>query len=307
MKIISIVVPIYNEHENILLLSEEITAILTHNNIQFELLFIDDGSQDNSWNIIRMLHSKHDNILGLRFSRNFGHQAAILAGITYAKGDAIITMDGDFQHPPSLLPRLIIEWERGAQVVLTRRIDHSDIIFTKRITSRAYYALHSLLSDQPIQPGSSDFRLIDKSIRSHIIKLKYSEVFLRGAVEFLGFPSVTVSFVANKRRAGISKFTFKKMLYLARGGLIAHSSAPLYISIYNGIFSGTLCIVYIIYAVTMYLSDKALPGWTSLIAVNLALFSIHFLTQGITSLYIDDIHRLIKNRPKYIINDRAGI
>jgi glycosyltransferase involved in cell wall biosynthesis len=301
--LVSIVIPIYNELENLYPLASEIAIVMEKYYTNYELIFVDDGSSDDSWELIKTLSARDTYIQGLRFSRNFGHQAAILAGITQARGQAIITMDGDFQHPPSVIPSLIRSWQSGAHIVLTKRTDHRQTSFLKRTTSILYYKIHSYLSDQSIDQGSSDFRLIDITAKHYIIRFKYSEIFLRGAVKFLGLRHETISFTADKRRFGVSKFTVRKMLRLARGGLIAHSSSPLYMSLVFGTIIGCFGLVYGTYALIMYFYGITLPGWTSLIVLMLVLFAGQSINQGIIALYINDIHQLVKDRPQFIISE----
>ena len=200
-KTISIVIPFYNEENNLPKLYEELTDVMC-DGINWEILLIDDGSSDNSWEKIKSLHERDPRIRGIRFSRNFGHQNALYAGFSFSRGDAVITMDSDLQHPPFVIPELIREWEKGYKIVHTVRKDTESISITKKVTSWAFYKIFTWLSGVEISTGMADFRLLDRQVVGELLKSQETGVFLRGLVQWVGFPSTKVVFQCRDRYSG---------------------------------------------------------------------------------------------------------
>ncbi|MBI4396871.1 MAG: glycosyltransferase family 2 protein, partial [Elusimicrobia bacterium] len=223
---ISIVIPCYNESENIQALTKEVRLQMQGLGEPFEILVVDDGSTDGTLEKLRAL-KEQGLIQYLALSRNFGHQAALKAGLDCAQGDAVITMDGDLQHPPALLPVLVSKWREGYQVVNTVREKTVGEGFFKKTASRLFYRLFEFLSGLSLQPGSADFRLLDQKVVKELRGLSESYVFLRGIISWLGFNATFVSYAADERRRGRSKYSLKKMLVFARDGLMSFSIRPL--------------------------------------------------------------------------------
>ena len=305
---ISVVAPFFNEEGNVDRFVKQVSATLqgilqyTH----FELVLVDDGSSDTTWLKIKQAAQQFAQVTGIKLSRNFGHQGALLAGLNHARGEAVITMDGDLQHPPTAIPDMITRWRNGADLVLSRRIDHQSVSPFKKASSRYFYSLFSSIAEARIESGSSDFRLISRKPLEHLLQLRYGEPFLRGAVNTLGFNVATIEYHAAARFSGRSKYGLGKMLSFARQGLISHSATPLRLGIYLGVFTGLLSILELLYVVTQVFRGETVPGWASILAVISLLFSVLFFILGVVGLYLVDIHRLLKQTPHFITSEVVG-
>ena len=307
MKFISIVVPVYNEADNLRHFSSAIHQAMAPLPYQYQLLFINDGSTDNSLSLLQQLQAKDEHIHYISLSRNFGHQAALTCGLDQADGDAIITMDGDMQHPPALLPRLLHEWEHGADIVQTIRESTEGVSVFKRLTSRFYYRLLNVLSDVPIQPGGSDFRLMDRRAVEALKHYREQARFIRGIVGSLGFRQVKINFTAPPRFAGTSKFSLHKMITFALNGILANSIIPLRLSFYGGCLSACISLLLLAHVFVAYWLDDAVPGWAT-IMVCLSFFGgIQLMMLGIVGEYIGRIFAEVKGRPLYLIGQDSRI
>ena len=307
MKSISIVVPVYNEADNLLHFAAAIHQVMAPLPYQYQLLFINDGSTDSSLPILQQLQEQDEHIHYLSLSRNFGHQAALTCGLDHAEGDAVITMDGDMQHPPALLPRLLSKWEQGAEIVQTIRLDTEGISFFKRTTSRLYYRLLNALSDVPIQSGGSDFRLMNRRTVNGLNQYREQARFIRGLVGALGFRQVQVKFTAPRRYAGTSKFSLHKMIRFALNGILANSIIPLRLSFYGGCLSACVSLLLLIHVFISYSLDDAVPGWAT-IMVCLSFFGgIQLMMLGIVGEYVGRIFAEAKGRPLYLIDQDSRI
>ena len=227
MKKISFVVPVFNEEENIHEFHRRLTQVMAPLPYDYEILFIDDGSRDRTSLLIRELAEKDPHVQGYVFARNFGHQLALTCGLDQSTGDAVISMDGDLQHPPEMVPDLLKKWEEGYEIVQTVRKSTEDATWFKSITSRLYYKLINSMSEVRITPGGSDFRLMDRKAVDALNRFRERARFIRGMVNNLGFRYTTLEFVAPPRFAGHSKFSLRKMLRFALDGITAFSRVPL--------------------------------------------------------------------------------
>ena len=245
MKKIDIIVPCYNESENIIPLYKAIKGVFSEKlpEYSYSLIYVNDGSTDNSLQVLKKLSSEDENVKYISFSRNFGHQLAVKAGLDHAFGDAVISMDCDLQHPPALLPELIQKWEEGNQVVATLRTYPAEISKKKQQTSQQFYKILNLLSDIEIKEGSADFRLLDQAVVKVIRSMNENEPFLRGIVPWVGFQQVYLPYTAQARFAGQTKYTMKKMLHLALAGVTAFSVKPLYFAVLLGFFFSCLSVL----------------------------------------------------------------
>jgi len=270
MKLITIVVPVYNEEDNIVHFYQAVCDVMASQPYRFELIFVDDGSADRSREIICGLEEKDDKVQGMFLARNYGHQLALTCGLDYAEGDAVITMDGDMQHPPELLPTLLNLWEEGAEVVQTIRQTTEGVSWLKKMTSKYYYRLLNKMSDVHMQEGGSDFRLMDKQVVTAFRKYREHARFIRGMVGAMGYRQVQLDFIAPKRFAGSSKFSPRKMLQFALDGIMSYSRTPLRIGLYGGVVSGIICILLMLHVLFIkFFTDDAVPGWAT---ITLILF-----------------------------------
>ena len=303
MKKISIVVPVYNEQDNLKEFYKRITAIMKDTDYDYNLVFVDDGSKDSSAFILKQLVEEDEHVEAYLLSRNYGHQMALTCGLDNADGDAVITMDGDLQHPPELLPELIRLWEEGSEIVMTKRLATEDAGFLKNITSACYYKLINIMSKVEITPGGSDFRLMDKKAAEAFRLYRERARFIRGMVSTLGFNVSVVEFVAPPRFAGHSKFNLHKMLHFALDGITAFSNLPLRWAFYLGLFFG-LCSLLLLGHVfyVKFISDDAVPGWATTTVSILFLGGIQLVGIGILGEYIGRIFEEIKHRPLYLVS-----
>ena len=309
---VSVIIPVFNEEENIAPLAEAVSKALPASG-DHEILFVDDGSVDRSLFILRQLSRQDPRIRYLSLSRNFGHQTALMAGIEAATGDCAVMMDGDFQHPPSLIPALIAEYEKGFDIVSTRRLEAEPgspgrAPFAKRLSSRLFYALVNALSDTKIEPGSADFRLLSRRAREAILSMKEQNLFLRGALPWTGLPSSEIAYSPDRRRGGTSKYTFSKMLALALEGITSFSVKPLRLTSFAGLFISAAGFLYALYALVMRLAtDRTVEGWTSLLISVLIIGGIQLLSLGIVGEYLGKLFMEAKGRPRYIVKESSPL
>jgi polyisoprenyl-phosphate glycosyltransferase len=306
MKRICVIIPCYNEKENLLYINQRLQEIFKTNlnsKYNFRILFVNDGSSDDTLEEIEELRKKNSNIDFISFSRNFGHQQAIKAGIDHTTADAVITMDADLQHPPELIPEFIKYWEEGFDVINSKNCYSQNQSLFKRLTSKSFYALLNLLSYVKIESGTADFRLIDKKVLEQLRKLNEQNLFIRGAIPWLGFKQYTLGYFPDERKFGKTKYTVKKMFSLAITGITSFSIKPLRISIFFGLVFSVIAIVYMFYALYIGLfTDKAIAGWTSVIVSVLFIGGLQLLMLGIIGEYLGKLFLENKKRPNYIID-----
>ncbi len=298
---ISVVIPAFNEAENIEPLLKRLLPILKKYD-DYEVIFIDDGSVDNSLNLLEKWHEKNKKIEYVSFSRNFGHQYALRAGIEHATGDCVISMDADLQHPPELLPQMIEEWQNGYEVVYTMRKDTQDASWFKKITSCLFYKIFSFFSGLHLPEGTADFRLLDRKVCDVLIRMQEGNLFLRGMVFWMGFKQKAIPYEAQKRFKGESSYTFRKMAALAVLGATSFSVKPLRVAIYLGLFIaffGGIFTAYVLYQ--KLFGGSVITGWASLMSVMLILGGVQLFMMGIIGEYIGMIFMETKHRPKYIV------
>jgi glycosyltransferase len=306
MKKIDIVVPCYNESENIRPLYEAIKEVFAKElpDYDFNLLLVNDGSHDSSLLVLQQLAKEDERVKYLSFSRNFGHQLAVKAGLDHAFAPAVISMDADLQHPPALIPTLVRKWEEGAQVVATLRTYPEEISKKKRKSSQQFYKLLNLLSDIEIKEGSADFRLLDQAVVEVIRHMRENEPFLRGMVPWVGFTQVYVPYTAQARYAGETKYTIKKMFQLALSGVTSFSVKPLYFAVFLGFFFSLLSVLYVPYVIYSFLNGSEISGWASLIMTIVFFGGLQLIILGIIGVYIGKIFTQTKERPAYIIQEK---
>lgn len=303
---LSVVVPVFNEQLNIEKFYEEATKAIQNLDMDYELIFVDDGSKDTTPLILSRLTEQDDHVRALILARNFGHQLAITCGMDYAQGDAIITMDGDMQHPPAMIPDLVQKWREGFDVVQTVRKGTDDAGFLKRLTSKWYYILLNALSPVHITPGRSDFRLIDRRVLNTFCLFREHDRFIRGMMGDIGYKQTTLDFIAPRRFAGKSKFSGRKMLHFALDGITAFSKTPLRISFYAGLLSGLLSIIMIIHTLYSHLTGTAAPGWTTTTIMVCLMGGLQLIFLGVIGEYIGRIFEEVKQRPLYWLRAELG-
>lgn len=301
--VLSMVVPVMNEAANIDTLVERIRGAVEELGVSWELVLVDDGSSDSTWTEIRRVAGTRQRVRGVSLSRNFGHQNALFAGLHHATGRAIVSLDGDLQHPPEVIPRLFQEWRDGAQIVKTQRLPSPDASLFKRLTSRWFYRVFSLLSNLPADSGASDFRLVDRKVVTAITEMRDPDLFLRGMVEWVGFETATVTYRAEPRAAGESKYDLRGMLSFATSAVLSFSVIPLKVALWIGFLTGGASFVMIAYGVFRFFQGETVPGWASLVTFSAFMFGMLFVVLGIMGLYLGSIHEAVKNRPRYLVED----
>lgn len=302
MKFVSIVVPVYNEEENIRHFYGAVCENMAGLDYDFELIFVDDGSKDRSRAILRELEKADSRVQPIFLARNFGHQLALTCGLDHADGDAVVTMDGDMQHPPELIPVLLEKWEAGYEVVQTIRQTTEGVSALKKLTSYYYYKLLNMLSSVHIQEGGSDFRLMDRMVVQAFRRYREHARFIRGMVGAMGYRQIQLEFVAPKRFAGVSKFSPRKMLNFALDGILAYSTLPLRFGLYGGLLCGLLSMALFIHVLfTKYIANDAVPGWATITGCVLFFGGVQLAILGIIGEYIGRIFEEVKNRPLYLI------
>ncbi len=299
---ISVVVPCYNEDENILALYNSVINVIKQYS-DYEIIFVDDGSNDTTLTILYELIKKDSKIKYISLSRNFGHQNALKAGLDAASGDCVISLDADLQHPPALITRLVEKWQQGYDVVYTIR-KNSKLPFFKKITSKFYYKIIRKLSDTDIPEGAADFRLLDKKVVNELKRLKENYLFIRGLVSWLGFKQTAITYTAQDRYMGKSKYSFRKMMIFARSGVTSFSTKPLYLSALLGGIIALLSFLYGIYAILASIfTDTVITGWTSLIVSVLFMGGVQLIMIGVLGEYLGKLFIENKRRPNYIIKE----
>lgn len=308
---ISIVVPAHNEERNVEPLHARVCTQMEaqcDGNSQWELVFVDDGSRDATWERIAALASRDPRVRGIRLSRNFGHQNALFAGLAAARGDAVISMDADLQHPPEVLPDLLRKWTEGFQIVHAIRRDPPTLGLGKRLTSRLYYRLFSYLSGVHMEPGAADFRLLDRQVLDEILKFKEEGLFLRGIVHWVGYATASVPFDCCERYSGCSSYNLRRMLRLAWHGISSFSLVPLRIAVVIGLAASTISFLGVGYAILGWWLDRdaVVPGWASSLAIMSALFGLLFVVLAIFAEYLGRIVVEVRGRPRFLVRETAG-
>ena len=307
MKKISIVNPAHNEEGNIFLIHQRIKKVFSElQNYHFEIIFVNDGSRDQTQAKIEELASQFEEVKFIEFSRNFGHQPAVKAGIDRSNGNAVISMDADLQHPPELIPDMIKKWEEGFDIVYTIRTYPKEISAFKRKTSSLYYKFLSKISDVNLREGGgSDFRLMDSSVVDVVRNMNESDIFLRGLSNLMGFRQTGIHFTAGERAFGESSYNLQKMMRFAFTGITAFSVKPLYLAAYLGfIFSAIAVLGYGIYVIHSFGSGTEISGWASLIMTVVFFGGIQLIILGIIGIYLGKIFKQVKERPNYIIRSK---
>ncbi len=302
---LSIVIPLFNEEENIQALYDALMETLGQMNVSYEVILSDDGSRDKSFELVKKLHEINPSFTGISLSRNFGHQVALTAGMQHARGEVIVTMDADLQHPPATIPVLLEYYKQGYDIVNTRRIDSKEIGKFKKFSSLMFYRMINKISDVPITESSSDFRLMSRRALDAFLQFSERDRFTRGLVSWMGFRQALVDYLCPPRFAGQSKYTLKKMIRFATDGITAFSSRPLRMSSYLGLIVFCLGVLYAISVVVQYYRGTTVQGWASMLITVLLLGGVQLLSLGIIGEYLARIFNESKSRPLYFIKDKT--
>jgi polyisoprenyl-phosphate glycosyltransferase len=302
---VSVIIPVFNEEGCLPDLAGRVVKVLECYP-DYEIIFIDDGSKDKTLTLLKELHSDDKRINYLSFSRNFGHQNALRAGTKFATGDCVISLDGDLQHPPELIPELINKWIEGYDIVYTVRKDLHRSSFFKKFTGRLFYKIMNIISDINFEQGEADFRLLDKTAAAELNNLSENAIFFRGIVKWLGFNQTGIEYVPDERVWGKTKYSRKKMFALAISGITGFSIKPLRISTLIGISIAFLSLIYGIYALYIkFFTDNSIEGWTSVFFMVAFIGGVQLIMIGILGEYIGNIFLESKKRPHYIIKEAS--
>ncbi len=310
MKTLTVLAPVYNEEVGITDFYLEVSKVLSSIQEKYEssFLFVVDQCSDNSLLVLKKIAAQDKKVKILSLSSRFGHQKSILAGIDYAATDIIIMLDSDLQHPPKLIPSMLEKYEEGYDIVYMVKSDYQATSFFRRLTSRLFYRFLQHLSNSPIYENSSDFRLITCRV-ANIFRTQIRErnLFLRGMLSWVGFPSCPLEFKVEARQHGKSKYTFYQMLNLALWGILGFSKKPIRLASILGLFFSTLGFIYGFYAVISYLVEDSQPrGWVTLAVLVSILGGIQLLCLGILGEYIGAIFEEVKQRPHYIVDEKIN-
>ena len=307
--LISLVVPVLNEERCVAEFLERSSAALAQATPHFEIIMVDDGSTDGTRQAIESLREEHPELKAIHFTRNFGHQAALMAGLEFATGDAVVTLDGDLQHPPEKIPEMIEAWKAGADVVQCRRLDaggHPHRV--KDGTSQLFYKIMNSISTVQLAPAGADFRLIDRRVAEELKRLEEHFTFVRGLVPWMGFREAQIDYQVEERFAGATKYSPFRMFALAFDGIFSFSSFPLRLISLLGLFTTLFGIAFgIFWLVSYMLGHVEGSGWTSLVILVLIFGGVQLLSIGIASEYIGRIYDEVKKRPRFIVESTQGL
>lgn len=303
----SIIVPLYNEEEVIGESYKRIKAVMEETKEDYEIIFINDGSRDQTEHLAKEICSKDPNIKLINFSRNFGHQPAITAGMRESSGEAIIIIDADLQDPPSVMLKMIEKWKEGYDVVYGKRIKRSGETFFKKMTAKMYYRLLTRITDVKIPVDVGDFRLIDRSVCNALNDLPERNRYVRGLVSWVGYKQTFVEFEREERFSGETKYPLSKMIKLAVDGITGFSNKPLKLASTLGYIVSCFGFIYLIIILIQKLfTDTTIQGWTSIIGLLLILNGVTLIMLGVLGEYVGRIYDEIKARPVYIIKEKIG-
>ncbi len=305
----SVVVPVLDEEGCVAELADRVRAALQSAGVRHEILFVDDGSRDRTPERILELRAQDPGVKTVRFTRRFGQQAALAAGLRFARGDAVVTMDSDLQHPPEFLPELLRAWREGFDVVHTvRRPPLESRPGFKERASRLFYRLMGLVSSIPVIPAAADFRLLDRRAVDAFNALEERFVFVRGLVPWLGFPETRLEYDVAPRFADRSKYSLLRMLRLALDGVFSFSVLPLRLITALGLVTTLFGILYGAFALVAWLLGRVSePGWTSLMVLVLVFGGVQLLSIGVVSEYVGRTYEEVKHRPRYVIDRVEGL
>ena len=309
MKKISIIVPAYNEEESIPYLEKRLVALMDNmKNYEFEVLFVNDGSKDKTLELIKELRERDERFCYVNFSRNFGKEIAMIAGLDYATGDAVILIDADLQDPPELIPELVKYWEQGYDDVYAKRKSRKGETFLKKFTSKMYYKVLQSLTNVEIQKDTGDFRLLDRRCVNALKKLRESQRCSKSIFSWIGYNKKEVLYDRDPRIAGKTKWNYKKLVDLAIDGITSFTTSPLRISTYLAIPTFLALVIYFIYVIVKCIKlSVAIQAFQAIILLVLFFSGIQIMLFGIIGEYLGRIFNETKNRPLYFVDEYNGV
>ncbi len=306
---VSVIVPCFNEEEGLLECHGQLSSVLRELGTPYELVYVDDGSGDATYELLRHLHAEDPHVVLVQLSRNFGHQLAVSAGLEVARGEAVVIIDADLQDPPGVIPAMYALWSEGTHVVYgvrTRRAGESGF---KRWTAKAFYRVISRLSDVVIPLDTGDFRLMDRRVVDALLQMPERHRLLRAMCSWVGFRQVGLPYERNPRFAGTTKYPLSKMIHLALDGIFSFSTAPLRMLTYMGFAAAFLSFIGIVWALGVrILTRHWVAGWATLFVVILFLSSLQLISLGVIGEYLGRVYTEVKRRPLFLISQvlRAG-
>lgn len=304
----SIVIPSFNERDSLAAMSERLTAVMATVGEPFEVIFVDDGSSDNSFAVMKMIAAEDSRFRAVQLARNFGHQVALTAGLDIASGQAVITLDGDLQHPPEVIPEMIDRWRDGFDIVYGVMTSRESETKFKRYSSDLFYRLLDKLVDIPMTANAGDFRLADRAVVDVLRGMPERNRYLRGMFSWVGFRQVGVEYACAPRHAGKSSYTLSKMLRLGLDAVVGFSVVPLRVVLSLGLFASMISLlVGLSSVVTRIAGLYTVPGWTTVVVVTTFLGGIQLIVLGLMGEYIGRIYDEVKQRPLYLLAGSVGL
>ena len=305
---LSLVLPVLDEEQVIPELHEQLQELLRAIALDAEVLFVDDGSRDKTFELLQALAEKDGRYSVLSFSRNFGHQMAITAGVDHARGEAVVVMDADLQDPPAVVLEMITKWRAGYDVVYAKRRSREGETISKKITAAVFYRLFAAMIPIEVPLDTGDFRLMSRRVVLTLRALRETHRFVRGMVSWVGFKQTAVLYDRPARFAGETKFPLRRMVRFAMDGITSFSVLPLRVSTYLGFTVATLSIAYAVWAVIVhFVLHQTVPGWTATVVLIALLSSVQLLMIGILGEYVGRIYEQVKGRPLYVVRDRVNL
>lgn len=306
--LLTVVVPAYNEEEVLPATHRRLRTVLAGlDGVEAEIIYVDDGSRDDTPQILRALQREDSGVRVIRFSRNFGHQMAVTAGLEYAHGDAVVLIDADLQDPPEIIAEMLARWREGYHVAYGVRERRAGESLFKRVTAALFYRTLDHLTDTEIPLDTGDFRLMDRSVVEALRAMPERDRFVRGMVSWVGFRQVAVTYARAPRQAGESKYPLLKMLRFAVDGIASFSTRPLRLATYLGFLSSIIALGGIVYALAVrLLSNRWVAGWAATFVAILFVGGIQLISVGVIGEYVGRIYGEVKRRPLYVIQERLG-
>jgi dolichol-phosphate mannosyltransferase len=306
-KLISVVIPMYYEEAVVEECYKRLTNVMKDINYKYELIFVNDGSKDKTIDLLLDIASKDTNVKVLDFSRNFGHQIAVTAGVEASSGDAVVIIDADLQDPPELIKDMIVLWNQGYNVVYAKRKKRNGETWFKLMTAKGFYKFLNSMSDIEIPKDTGDFRLMDRKTTEAFLSMPEKNRFIRGMISWVGFRQIALEYERDERFAGETKYPLKKMIKFAKDGIIGFSTKPLKFITGIGTFSVFISFMVLIYSIlSKFFGENVQAGWTSIMVAITFFSGVQMLTVGIVGEYIARIYEEVKHRPLYIVKNKVN-